>query len=641
MAACVGAPPLPPVAPSVSSHDSGTTVVKLGAGDSADKDDHDGDGIGDAYDVCPGEAEDGKGAHPWDGCPDDADPAKRVTPWAPSPKRAVKVTRGEIKISEEILFRSGSATIEPASQDLLRSIAQVLSDVPEIELVEIAGHADDSGSDEKNKKLTEARAAAVMADLVGKKIARARLRAAGYSAYCPLSLGKDDADRAKNRRVEFRILRRHGKNLEPHWAGCAEAEKHGMTAPTLPPPTGAKAPIDDRKAAQDCADAAEKACVKGCDGGDVETCEALANLFSGDDPKRAFAAASKACALGALQFCARVATDLRQGRGVAKDPVRAHAFVLAACDKGNGRACTDAGADHHSGTAVPKDDEKAAALYARGCDAGDAGGCELLAAAFWDGLGVAKDRRRSLDRTIAGCELGSATACTTVASASKQEPAVAKRSRERALAALHVACEQDETKEACEALAKMNEQRGEWQALPLCSAGDFKACRAACTTAYASPACLEFGVALLYGTGVRRRSADALALFSEACREGSAKGCASAALIQASHNQDPKAERAAAGDFDAACALGEPSGCVNHALMELEGLGTYRDEETAAKALDAACTQGIAIACAHAASLAGKGLGLPKDPARAKSLLQRACKGGLRAACPASGAPEG
>ena len=76
----------------------------------------------------PGQPEDGKGAHPWDGCPDAADPARRVVPWGPSPKQAVKVTRGEIKISEEILFRSGSATIEPASQELLRSIGRVVRD---------------------------------------------------------------------------------------------------------------------------------------------------------------------------------------------------------------------------------------------------------------------------------------------------------------------------------------------------------------------------------------------------------------------------------------------------------------------------------------------------------------------------------
>jgi hypothetical protein len=634
-AACSAAPPPPPPAPA-PKRDEATTTVERSLGEGAfDPGDRDGDAIADLYDLCPGQPEDGKGAHPWDGCPDVADPAKHVAPWGPSPKQAVKVTRGEIKISEEILFRSGSATIEPASQELLRSIAQILKDVPEIEIVEIAGHADDSGSDAKNKKLTEQRAASVLADLASKKIDKGRLRASGYSAYCPLVPGKDDAARARNRRVEFRILRRDGKNLEPHWAGCAEAEKHAMKPPALPPPAGPKAPVDDRKAAQQCGDAETKGCQKRCDGGEVEACTALANLFNGEDPKRAFLAAKKACELGALHVCPRVAGYLRQGTGVAKDAAKAHALLLATCDKGNGRACTEAGGDHQLGLGVSKDEAQAAGLFLRGCEAGDAGGCERRGAAAWSGTGVAKDRRQGLELTIAGCELGGAKSCAAIGAFFKEEPEAGKRSRGRALSALHVACEQDESAEACEAIKAMDELPGEHQALPVCAAGDFKACRASCEAQKSSAACLDFGVALLYGTGVRRRSADALALFAEACREGSGKGCALSALINAGHNDDPRAERAAAGDFDAACAQGEASGCVQHALLELEGLGTYRDEEAAAAALDAACTQGAAIACAHLATLSGKGLGVAKDAARAAKLLEKACKGGFKPACPA------
>ncbi len=635
-AACSAAPPPPPPAPKPQREEA-TTIVERSRDDGAfDPGDRDGDAIADVYDLCAAQPEDGKGKHPWDGCPDAADPARHVTPWGPSPKQAVKVTRGEIKISEEILFGSGSATIDPASQELLRSIAQILKDVTEIEIVEIAGHADDSGSDAKNKKLTEQRAASVMRDLVSKKIDKGRLRAAGYSAYCPLSAGTDDAARARNRRVEFRILRREGKNLEPHWGGCAEADKHGMKAAALPPPAGPKAPVDDRKAAQQCGDAETRGCQKRCDGGEVDACTALANLFGGDDPRRAFQAASKACALGALHVCVRVAGSLRQGAGVAKDPARAHALLLSTCDKGNGRACTEAGGDHHLGVGAAKDEALAAALYLRGCEGGDAGGCALRGAAAWSGAGVPQDRRKGLELTIAGCELGGATSCAAVGALFKEDPDAGKRSRGRALSALHVACEQDESAEACAAIAAVGELPGEHQALPVCSAGDFKACRASCETRKSSAACLDFGMALLYGTGVRRRSADALALFTEACREGSGKGCVLAALINAGHNDDPRAERAAAGDFDTACALGEVSGCVHHALMELEGLGTYRDEESAASALGAACDQGEAIACAHASALVDKGLGVAKDSAKAAALLEKACKGGFRPACPAN-----
>jgi TPR repeat protein len=251
----------------------------------------------------------------------------------------------------------------------------------------------------------------------------------------------------------------------------------------------------------------------------------------------------------------------------------------------------------------------------------------------WSGVGVQKSPKRGLELVIAGCELGGATSCASIARLFKEDPDAGKRSRERALSALHVACEQDESAEACEALRGMEELPGEHQALPVCSAGDFKACRASCEKEKSSAACLDFGVALLYGTGVRRRSADALALFTEACREGSAKGCSLRALVSAGQSEDPKAESRAAGDFEAACVLGEASGCVQHALMELEGLGTYRDEEAAATALGEACEKGTAIACAHLATLSSKGLGVAKDEAKAKALLERACKGGFRPAC--------
>ncbi|MEO7330362.1 MAG: hypothetical protein ABI193_17435, partial [Minicystis sp.] len=396
---------------------------------------------------------------------------------------------------------------------------------------------------------------------------------------------------------------------------------------------------DDRKAAQQCGDAETKSCQQRCDGGEIDACAALANLFSGDDPKRAFLAASKACELGALHVCVRVATALRQGSGVARDAARAHALLRKICDKGNGRACTEAGGDHHQGLGVAKDEAQAAELYLRGCEGGDAGGCALRGAAAWSGTGVEKSRRQGMELAIAGCELGGATSCAAIGAFFKEEPDAGKRSRGRALSALHVACEQDESAEACEALKAMEELPGEHQALPVCTAGDFKACRASCETQKSSAACLDFGMAMLYGTGVRRRSADALALFTEACREGSGKGCVLSALINAGHNEDPKAERAAAGDFDTACAQGEASGCVHHALMELEGLGTYRDEANAATALDAACAQGEGLACAQLSTLTRKGLGTAKDTSRAATLLEKACKRGFRPACPAKSAP--
>jgi outer membrane protein OmpA-like peptidoglycan-associated protein len=78
--------------------------------------------------------------------------------------------------------------------------------------IEIGGHTDSKGSNELNRKLSEARAQSVVDYLVGKGIDTARLEAKGYGASRPIAPntnpdGSDNPEgRQKNRRTEFRIL---------------------------------------------------------------------------------------------------------------------------------------------------------------------------------------------------------------------------------------------------------------------------------------------------------------------------------------------------------------------------------------------------------------------------------------------------
>jgi OOP family OmpA-OmpF porin len=180
--------------------------------------DPDGDGIIGATDKCPNEPETVNGYQDADGCPD--------TP-------RVVVTKTEVKISEKIMFAFAKATIEDASESLLDEIAYVINDNPQIEFLEVAGHADKIGTDTVNVQLTKRRAQAVIDALVKRKVDARRMHAQGYGNFCSLDNGDNETAREKNRRVEFKIMRIVG--VETGVAlGCEGATQHGITGSGVP-----------------------------------------------------------------------------------------------------------------------------------------------------------------------------------------------------------------------------------------------------------------------------------------------------------------------------------------------------------------------------------------------------------------------
>jgi outer membrane protein OmpA-like peptidoglycan-associated protein len=105
-----------------------------------------------------------------------------------------------------INFDVDKTIIKPASAPVLAQIAKLLKDDPSLAL-EVSGHTDSTGTAEHNMKLSDGRAAAVVAALVNKYgIAAARLKAQGYGQTRPVAENDTDAGRAQNRRVELRTL---------------------------------------------------------------------------------------------------------------------------------------------------------------------------------------------------------------------------------------------------------------------------------------------------------------------------------------------------------------------------------------------------------------------------------------------------
>ncbi|MGD8861129.1 MAG: OmpA family protein [Myxococcales bacterium] len=132
----------------------------------------------------------------------------------PQPKRSlVTLKKKEIVIAQQVQFKSGSAKILDESEGLMREIADVLLRNPQIELVEIQGHTDNTGSRSLNMELSQKRAEAVRDWLVDAGVEADRLKAKGYGPDHPIRANNTPGNRAKNRRVQF-IIRRQGVSVD-------------------------------------------------------------------------------------------------------------------------------------------------------------------------------------------------------------------------------------------------------------------------------------------------------------------------------------------------------------------------------------------------------------------------------------------
>lgn len=133
-------------------------------------------------------------------------PAPAPAP-APEPEKQVKIRENRIEIAEKIQFALDKAEILPASFGLLDELAKVMTDNPQVQKVNIEGHASGEGEAQHNLALSKARAEAVRAFLVKKGIAAERLTSAGFGETKPIASNDTEDGREKNRRVEFHITK--------------------------------------------------------------------------------------------------------------------------------------------------------------------------------------------------------------------------------------------------------------------------------------------------------------------------------------------------------------------------------------------------------------------------------------------------
>lgn len=108
---------------------------------------------------------------------------------------------------DNITFDFDKAELKPGSEDEMQSVLDLLTDYPMMR-IDIEAHTDDQGADDYNLKLSEARAKAVADWLIKKKVDAERITWKGYGESKPLVKGITEADRAQNRRVEFKVVER-------------------------------------------------------------------------------------------------------------------------------------------------------------------------------------------------------------------------------------------------------------------------------------------------------------------------------------------------------------------------------------------------------------------------------------------------
>lgn len=131
------------------------------------------------------------------------------------PKEAVKnvivrdlalTSKGETIVLDHLIFEQGKAVINPKSFPQLDELVAMMKDRPKVE-IQLEGHTDNVGNPEANLKLSQTRVDAVKKYLTSKGISKNRVQTKAFGGSQPIAKENTEEARAKNRRVEMRVLK--------------------------------------------------------------------------------------------------------------------------------------------------------------------------------------------------------------------------------------------------------------------------------------------------------------------------------------------------------------------------------------------------------------------------------------------------
>jgi len=118
-----------------------------------------------------------------------------------------RIQIGKEVVLKNIFFETDSWDIKSESESELNSLYEFLSLNKSIS-IELSGHTDNTGSEAKNRMLSENRAKAVYLVLIERGIQASRLSFKGYASSKPIGDNKSEEGKATNRRTEFKVVQK-------------------------------------------------------------------------------------------------------------------------------------------------------------------------------------------------------------------------------------------------------------------------------------------------------------------------------------------------------------------------------------------------------------------------------------------------
>lgn len=122
-------------------------------------------------------------------------------------KTGTRITHapGKVMRLDNLIFEVGRSRIAPESYSELDVLANLMNENPEM-VIQLEGHTDFLGETRANMKLSQHRVEAVKQYLIGRDIAKHRIKTKAFGSTQPLSRDNTPEAHRLNRRVEVRIL---------------------------------------------------------------------------------------------------------------------------------------------------------------------------------------------------------------------------------------------------------------------------------------------------------------------------------------------------------------------------------------------------------------------------------------------------